>query len=180
MLLNGFFQKYFFKIFAFCFFLVGNLAKIFAQQTIEINIPDLEIVANRIERGDGDTYGLGDWRCAVKVRLEGTTLFLDGKITFWEKTNDFTTISGEIHEQINVPELATCRFCEISIENFNGSTNGENFGARGYRWFDGRGIIRRAKIRTDIFGEDAGQIGGVLQFEPIRAVVRCDYVLLEN
>jgi hypothetical protein len=179
MFSGKFSQKYFFKTLFFILFLMKNEEKMFAQRTMEIKIPDLEIFANRVERGDGDTYGLGDWRCSVKLRLVGSTLFLDGKITFWEKANDFTTISGEIHQQIDVPELEKCSFCAVSIENLNGSANGENFGARGFRWFDGRGIIRRAKIQTDLFGEDVGQIGGIVQFLPIRAVIRCDYALVD-
>lgn len=146
-----------------------------AQQTVLVNLPDIYITADKITRGDSDTYGLGDWTCSFKLELEGTVLKVDGSIIFSEKANDFTTIVGEYHEEIPVKELEKCRSCSFSLEDSYGVVSGPNIGARGYRWYQGQGLIRRAKIITDTFGDDAGRIGGTVQFEPVRVVVRCMY-----
>jgi hypothetical protein len=146
-----------------------------AQIVLEIAIPDVEISANVLERGDGDTYGLGNFQCSFQLKPDGNALLITGKIIFQEQANDFTTISGVIKHRIKVPELEYCASCEVVLENLQGSCSGPNIGARGYRWFEGQGVIRRAKIRTDIFGNDIGNIGGIIQFEPLRAIVTCAY-----
>lgn len=146
-----------------------------AQQTVLVNLPDIYIMADKITRGDSDTYGLGDWSCSFKLELEGAVLKVDGSIIFSEKANDFTTIVGEYHEEIPVKELEKCRSCSFSLEDSYGIVSGPNIGARGYRWYPGQGLIRRAKIITDTFGADAGRIGGTIQFEPVRVIVRCMY-----
>ena len=144
-----------------------------AQKSFSISLPDVQIYADRIVRGDGDTYGLGDWQCAFTVALVGSMIQVDGKITFTEKANDFTTIEGEYHQRIAVGELERCRHCQVSLDGTSGTVHGSNIGARGYRWFDGHGFILRAKIQTDTFGNDVGNIGGVVQFVPVRIVVDC-------
>lgn len=144
-----------------------------AQQSFNLLIPDIQIVADRVTRGDGDTYGLGDWKSTFVVALEGTTLKVDGRISFTEKANDFTTIVGEYHQRIAVGELERCRHCQVSLDETQGSVSGPNIGARGYRWANGQGLIRRASIQTDVFGTDAGNIGGTIQFVPIRVLVDC-------
>jgi len=68
----------------------------YAQQSFDITLPDVQIIAERVVRGDGDTYGMGDWHCAFNVSLEGPVLKIDGNISFTEKANDFTTIVGEL------------------------------------------------------------------------------------
>lgn len=144
-----------------------------AQQSFSITLPDAQITADHIIRGDGDTYGLGDWHCRFTVALDSTVLKVDGKISFTEKANDFTTIVGEYHQRIPVGELERCRHCVITLDETQGTVSGPNIGARGYRWFAGQGLLRRVKIQTDVFGEDSGHIGGVIQFRPIRVLVDC-------
>ncbi len=102
-----------------------------AQRTLSIRLPDAQITADRLTRGDGDTYGLGDWQCAFTVKLVGTVLHLNGTIMFTEKANDFTTIVGEYHRRIPVGELEKCRTCQISLSETYGMTSGPNIGARG-------------------------------------------------
>lgn len=155
------------------FLLVFATLDLVAQESFSIALPDAQITAHRIVQGDGDTYGLGDWRCAFTVTLEGTVLKVDGKIRFAENANDFTTIVGEYHQQVEVGALEHCRQCLVSLDESQGTVTGPNIGARGYRWFAGQGLIRRARIQTDIFGEDAGNIGGTIQFAPIRVLVEC-------
>jgi hypothetical protein len=152
-------------------FLLANAAA--AQQSFDIALPDVQIVADRLLRGDGDTYGLGDWQCSFTVSLDGTALKLEGKILFAERANDFTTIVGEYHQRIEVSALARCQHCLVQLDETYGTVSGPNIGARGYRWFGGQGLVRRAKIQTDTFGEDAGHIGGTLQFAPVRVLVDC-------
>ena len=147
-----------------------------AQQSFSIQLPEVQISADRVVRGDGDTYGLGDWHCSFNVSLEGTMLKIDGKISFTEKANDFTTIVGEYHQQIAVGELERCRHCFVSLNETQGKVSGPNIGAQGYQWFNGQGLLRRAKIQTDIFGNDVGNIGGTVQFTPIRVLVDCSIV----
>lgn len=156
---------------AFCACLLA--ATPYAQQSFDIMLPDAQIIAERVVRGDGDTYGLGDWHCAFNVSLEGTMLKIEGKISFTEKANDFTTIVGEYHQQIAVGALERCRHCFVSLNETQGKVTGPNIGARGYQWFAGQGLVRRAKIQTDTFGEDTGNIGGTIQFAPIRVLVDC-------
>ncbi len=144
-----------------------------AQQSFNIELPDMQITANHIVRGDGDTYGLGDWKSTFTVTLDGTMLKVDGTISFTEKANDFTTIVGEYRQRIEVGALERCRHCQVSLGETTGSVSGPNIGARGYRWFGGQGLIRRAKIQTDVFGEDVGNIGGTIQFVPVRISVDC-------
>lgn len=144
-----------------------------AQQSFEITLPDAHIFADRLRRGDGDTYGLGDWHCTFSVSLSGTEIVVDGQIVFSEKANDFTTITGAYHRRIEVGELSRCRHCWVTLEGEKGSVGGPNIGARGYRWFAGQGLIRRARIQTDTFGDDVGRIGGTVQFAPIKVRVDC-------
>ncbi|MBC7776744.1 MAG: hypothetical protein H7246_15020 [Phycisphaerae bacterium] len=148
-----------------------------AQQSFSIQLPDMQISADRVIRGDGDTYGLGDWQCVFTVTLDGTMLKVNGKISFTEKANDFTTIVGEYHQCIAVGELERCRHCTVSLDEIQGTVSGPNIGARGYRWFNGQGLVRRAKIQTDTFGNDAGNIGGTVQFAPIRVLVDCSIAI---
>jgi len=151
----------------------------YAQQSFQIDLPDVQITADKLVRGDADTYGLGDWRCTFRVSLDSTFLQLDGEIIFSEKANDFTTITRTFQRRIEVGALEKCRLCEVSLADIQGTVAGPNIGARGYRWYKGQGIIRRAQIATDTFGDDVGRIGGTVQFAPIRVVVRCDYALKE-
>jgi hypothetical protein len=150
-----------------------------AQRDLLIRLPDVKITADRIIRGDGDTYGLGDWRCAFTLKLEGAELLLDGAIVFSENANDFTTIVGEYHRRIAVGELERCRTCKITLDETYGTVSGPNIGARGYRWFGGQGLVRRANVQTDTFGEDARRIGGTVQFRPLKIRIDCPVALGE-
>lgn len=143
------------------------------QQTLQVALPDIHIAADRLVRGDGDTYGLGDWQCTFKATLQDTLLILKGTIVFSEKSNDFTTILGEVRTQIAVKSLAHCKHCTVRLAETQGVVAGANIGARGYRWFPGRGLIRRAYIQTDTFGDDVGNIGGTIQFEPLKILLDC-------
>ena len=80
-----------------------------AQQTVLINLPDIYIMADKITRGDSDTYGLGDWSCSFKLELEGAVLKVDGSMGFSEKANDFTTMVGEYNEESTLKEMEKCR-----------------------------------------------------------------------
>ncbi|MFN0214479.1 MAG: hypothetical protein ACKVT2_09515 [Saprospiraceae bacterium] len=144
-----------------------------AQQSFIFKLPHAQITADKLVRGDGDTYGLGDWNCSFTVALDGNKLNVQGKISFTEKANDFTTIVGEYHQSIIVGKLERCRHCIITLDETQGTVSGTNIGARGYRWFVGQGLVRRACIQTDTFGDDVGSIGGTVQFVPIRVLVDC-------
>lgn len=144
-----------------------------AQGSFTIQLEDVEITATRVVRGDGDTYGLGDWYCRYSVALDCDALVLEGKIVFTEKANDFSTISGVFKKRIPVEALERCQYCLVQLDPTEGTVSGPNIGARGYRWFAGEGLIRRAKIQTDVFGTDAGHIGGTIQFAPVRVLVDC-------
>lgn len=143
---------------------------IFAQQTTTLRIPDLEIIANKVTHGDGDVYGRGVWSSSFTIKQIDTTLHIDGVISFKENSNDFTEITGTVHQTITLNQLHYCT--AIPIQN-SGKVEGDNIGARGYRWFAGQGIIRRAWIQTDTFGNDAGKIGGKIQFQPIQIIYDC-------
>lgn len=151
-----------------------------AQSSFFIHLPDVQIMADRITHGDGDTYGLGDWQCAFTATLEGTYLLLDGTIIFAEKANDLTTIIGQYHRRIQVRELGHCHNCKVKLSKTYGVVRGPNIGARGYRWFRGQGLIHRAYIQTDTFGDDASRIGGTVQFSRLRVSVECPQASLER
>jgi hypothetical protein len=144
-----------------------------AQESFVVQLPEVEIYADRVLRGDADTYGLGDWRCKFSVTLDSTGLLLKGYISFTEKAHDFTTIVGEYRQRIELGELKRCRSCNVTLAGNEGKVSGSNIGARGYRWFSGEKLIRRARIQTDVFGSDAGQIGGAIQFAPLQVLVDC-------
>jgi hypothetical protein len=144
-----------------------------AQESFVVQLPEVEIYADRVLRGDADTYGLGDWRCSFSVTLDSTALLLQGYISFTEKAHDFTTIVGEYRRRIELGELQRCRHCNVTLAGNEGKVSGPNIGARGYRWFAGDKLIRRARIQTDVFGSDAGRIGGMIQFEPLQVLVDC-------
>ncbi|HAD12905.1 MAG TPA: hypothetical protein DCF33_10770, partial [Saprospirales bacterium] len=143
------------------------------QESFTILLEDADIQATKIVRGDGDTYGLGDWHCRYSVSLQENAILLEGRIVFSEKANDHSIIAGTFKKRIQVEALERCRHCVIQLDPSEGTVSGPNIGARGYRWFAGQGLIRKAKIQTDVFGEDAGYIGGTIQFVPVRVLVDC-------
>lgn len=159
--------------FLILFILFFGICPIAAQESFVLQLDEVEITAGRIVRGDGDTYGLGDWHCRFEVSLTESTVLLEGRIVFAEKANDHTTISGTFKKYIPVKELEACRHCVIQLDPAEGTVSGPNIGARGYRMFAGQGLIRRAHIQTDVLGQDAGRIGGTVQFAPIRVLVDC-------
>jgi hypothetical protein len=138
-----------------------------------ISLPDKEIFATQLQKGDADTYGLGDWEITVQAALEGTAIRLTGNIIFTEKANDNTTITGRFNYLIPVPALESCQFCQIELLQKKGNVSGPNIGARGAQWFAGTGIVKRASITTDTFGNDVGRIGGTLQFGALTVRVKC-------
>ncbi|MDX1910103.1 MAG: hypothetical protein SFV22_01390 [Saprospiraceae bacterium] len=144
-----------------------------AQESFVLQLPDVNIYADRLLRGDADTYGLGDWRCNFNVRLDGDGLILEGNISFTEGANDFTTITGEFRQRLEVGELKHCRHCMVRLATNTGTVSGPNIGARGYRWFEGKKLIKRARIQTDTFGADIGHIGGIIRFAPLQVLVDC-------
>ncbi|MCC7465318.1 MAG: hypothetical protein IT261_03570 [Saprospiraceae bacterium] len=155
------------------FLLLIGVCPLGAQESFVIQLDEVEITASRIVRGDGDTYGLGDWHCRFGVSLSGSMVLLEGRIIFAEKANDHTTIVGTFKKQIPVKALEACQHCIIQLDPAEGTVSGTNIGARGYRMFAGQGLIRRASIQTDVFGQDAGHIGGTIQFAPVRVLVDC-------
>lgn len=162
------------KLLLFLYLFAGSYT-LSAQTSFLYQIPDATITADQVTKGDGDTYGLGDWRCNVKASLEGTVLKVSGDIVFTEKANDFSTIVGHFEQNHKVQALEQCKQCTILIDEPVGSVSGPNVGARGYKWYLGQGLIRKAKIQTDVFGADEGHIGGIIRFAPIKLVVHCDY-----
>jgi hypothetical protein len=148
---------------------------LFAQPALVVRLPDVSITADRVLRGDADTYGSGDWYCTFQLTLEGPVAVLEGYIAFHEKANDSTVIVGRVRRCIALPEQEPYPWCALEAELNNGIVRGPNIGARGPRWYAGRGLIRRAYIVTDTFGNDAGRIGGRVQFRPVVVRLRCAY-----
>jgi hypothetical protein len=156
------------------FFLILNHAVLLmAQPTITVALPDAFITADRVLRGDADTYGLGDWQATFTATIDGSQILLTGTISFTENANDFTTIVGRFIKVINIEALEGCSHCQVVVDGGQGTVSGPNIGARGYRWFEGKGLIKRAWIQTDTFGADTGNIGGTIQFEPLEIRVYC-------
>lgn len=149
------------------------------DEFVQISIPDASITATQCLRGDGDTYGLGDWNSTFTIEMDSIYLKIRGQISFTERANDFTTIVGQYQSQVLITEMARCPNCSFNLDKQVGSVSGPNVGARGYQWYNGQGIIRRAKIMTDTFGEDVGKIGGVIQFRPIQIEKRCYFAFAE-
>ena len=154
-------------------FALLNTFQLSGQDYIDISLPDCQIRGDKLQRGDGDTYGLGDWYCQFSFKLDGAYIEVRGSIRFCENANDFTTITGEFFQRYPVAELKRCQHCQLTIDDSQGFVKGQNIGARGYRWFDGQGLIRGASIQTDTFGDDVGKVGGTVQFAPVRVLVEC-------
>jgi hypothetical protein len=152
-----------------------GISSVSAQQILDIQLPDMEIWATQLLRGNADLYGRGDWQLNVTVALEGYSLNVKGKILFSEKADDFTEIVGGFEQTLQIEAIQRCQSCQLRILENKGSVKGKNIGARGFRWFDGHGLIRRAKIRTDTFGDDVGVIGGRIEFLPFQINVQCLY-----
>lgn len=155
----------------------GSSGIFLAQTPLLIQLPDMQITADKVIRGDGDTYGLGDWRCRFKASIEAQTVVVEGEIVFSENANDFSTIVGTARQRIKFAALEPCRHCRIVLDEPIGSVGGPNIGARGARWYKGKGLIRRAKMTTDTFGDDVGRVGGTIQFAPLQLKVYCNYAL---
>jgi len=165
------------KAISLTFFLLGAFfASSRAQDTLIVNLPDIDIFAGKVTRGDADVYGLGDWTCKFEVEvLDGAKLLLKGTISFWEKANDYTTIVGKYEQELSLKALEPYAWFRLQIESPSGSVGGPNIGARGFRWFSGEGLIQKAYIQTDTFGEDAGRIGGTVKFRPLKIVAQRAY-----
>jgi hypothetical protein len=144
-----------------------------AGRLVQVTLPNQSLYATQLLRGDADTYGLGDWRAEVKVALEGTNIRVTGQISFTENANDFTTIAGSFSQLIPVAELDACQHCNFTLLNSKGAVRGINIGARGAQWHEGTGIIQRASITTDTFGDDVGRVGGTIRFAPLAVRVHC-------
>ena len=158
-----------------CFFSLSA----YAQETISIQIPDFDIYANQLMRGDADTYGLGNFKLKIEASVVDGKLYLSSKLKFEEGANDFTTIRGEFTQMFEVKRLTQCRTCEIKLENYLGTIEGDNFGARGYRVFKGDGLFESATIQTDTFGTDTGKIGGRVKMKPIQIIIQCLYAQVD-
>ncbi|MBX2930304.1 MAG: hypothetical protein KF852_20905 [Saprospiraceae bacterium] len=146
-----------------------------AQEVVSINIPDVEIIADRLIHGDADTYGLGDWSCSFRLSRTNDTLVLKGEIIFSERANDHTIIAGYYRQYIPAPELQKYAGCSVVLSAEKGKVSGPNIGARGYRWFKGSDLINKAYIRTDTFGMDVGKIGGTVKFNEVSLTIYCHY-----
>jgi hypothetical protein len=161
-----------YSFFLFCFFLCTGA---YAQESVVIPLPELRLYADVLEQGDADTYGLGHWKLDVQLRLEGTDLLLEARLIFQENARDYTIISGQTQQRIHVGALEKCQYCTLILEEEHGTVSGPNIGARGYRWYRGQALVRRAHIVTDTFGPDTGRIGGLVQLKPARVLVHCLY-----
>ena len=159
-------------------FLFGLPARGWSQDTILVALPDVYITADRVLQGDGDTYGLGEWKCVFSVALEDSLLLLKGRVVFSENANDFTRIVGRYEGYWGLEVLKKYKSCRLRLAQASGSVSGQNFGARGYRRFKGQGLIRSARVRCDVLGTDTGQIGVGVHFAPL--VLKLECAVAEN
>jgi len=146
--------------------------------TIQVPLPDAAIYADQLTKGDGDVYGLGDWSANFSFTIDSHVLVVRGSMIFAEKANDHTTIVGNFEQRIEVEALKNCRFCAAELVENTGFVQGPNVGARGYRWYSGRGLVKNAYIITDTFGTDVGRIGGVVRFAPVSIRLFCALAML--
>jgi hypothetical protein len=163
------------------FALLGSVwpASLHSQKMLTIPLPDLEVFADKLRSGDCDLYGLGNWQCEISIKIDGAYLVLKAKAVFSEDNPDYTVIEGSVSKRIYVEELAKYAFCDLEQEHFSGSVSGKNIGARGYRWYYGSGMVKKAWIVTDTFGCDVGKVGGTIQLHPLRVSVQCTYAAAE-
>lgn len=162
------------------FLLVSELLTAQPFPTLTISLPDVEIVADQLVRGDHDVYGLGDWHCSFSFKLEKNVIKVYGEIVFSEKAHDFTTIRGTYYKELAIADADKYPACEMKLNVSEGTVSGPNVGARGHRWYKGSGVIRQAHIITDTFGMDTGKIGGTIQFEPLEIVLNCVYAAIPD
>ncbi len=145
---------------------------------LQVPLPDAVIYADQLTKGDGDVYGLGDWSANFTLTIDSHVLVVRGSMIFTEKANDHTTIVGNFEQRIEVEALKNCRFCAAELVENTGFVQGPNVGARGYRWYSGKGLVKNAYIMTDTFGTDVGLIGGVVRFAPVSIRLFCALAML--
>ena len=152
-------------------FLSSGLVK--AQETILVPLADIELWATEIEQGDCDTYGKGYFECRVTASVKKSNVILKCKIRLLEQSGDHTILTGTYRRVISVPELEKYSACKKIKKNRSGTIKGRNFGARGFRHFNGKGLIKSGYLRTDTFGCDNGKAGGRIKLHPLILRVHC-------
>lgn len=143
------------------------------EYSVRIQIPEMQIYADRLVRGDEELWGLGDWECVWDIELSGDSIYIRGKILFRELANDMSVFVGKVERRIRAEELAQCPFCTLDDFVQQGCISGKNAGAVGYRRYRGVGIVRSGFIQTDTFGPDLGKVGGTVRFRPMEVPLRC-------
>jgi hypothetical protein len=161
-----------------CIMLLFGASTLSAQQSITIYPSAFEIRATDILKGDGDTYGLGNFVVKTTLYLKNEWLTVRVDLKFAENANDFTTIVGSVQYMYKIDEIAKCRSCVHTLAHEQASTVHKNIGARGYKVFGGDEIVESLYFITDTFGEDAGNIGGTVQLAPITIYVAGPFVQL--
>jgi len=161
--------------------LLAGTLRAAAQSLIAVPLPDITVWADKCVQGDRDIYGLGTWSCSIKAKIVQRQLVLTGKIIFIEEANDFTLIVGHFTKVMNIaPCLPGGEWAIEPVGNMAGSVAGLNTGASGIHFFEGTGLIQRAYLITDTFGEDTGNIGGTLKLKPLQVRIYPVYCAREN
>jgi len=142
-----------------------------AQETIILNIPDITIYANELIQGNSDTYGRGVWKSNFTLEIIDDQVNLKAELLFLENQGDNTIITGKFEGNYPIPSFIKYPNCSFKLPVKKGVVEGANFGARGFRTFEGKGIIHTISIQTDTFGDDVGKVGGTIHFNPIEIIV---------
>jgi hypothetical protein len=157
-------------------FLPSALLK--SQELVRVQLPEMEIYANQLLEGDGDTYGLGTFSLEVYSEIQDSLLVIHAQILFEEGQNDHTRIFGTEQWSFPVKRLSQCQSCGLKLRKTDGELVGKNIGARGFKRWSGTGLIQSALIQTDTFGSDTGNVGGRFLLRPIEIEIYCEYVIL--
>lgn len=112
------------------------------------NNPKITVRAEVSERGEGNRS---------RLVLEGWVQMVEGKPDW---SSFYKSFSRPV---INLPEGCTLRKPQDGSIDTNGGRNNHK-----WTWYNGKGIIKKAKCRSDARGNDAGKLGCDIEFQPLR------------
>lgn len=76
-----------------CTLFLCSLLLLAAQEAAIIKIPDKEIIADRLIRGNGDTYSMGDCWCSFRLSRTNDMLMLNGEMMAAQKSQSSSSSS---------------------------------------------------------------------------------------
>ena len=142
---------------------------------LRVTVPPMTVYADRLEQGDCDLYGRGDWQVTVRATVQGDCVVLQGRLLFQENAGDNTRITGKFKKVLPLPEGPGRKpWCAYRLREHTGAVRGKNTGPVGPQSKKGEGLIESADIVSDTWGCEPGEVGGRVRFRDIEVECFCD------